>query len=214
MAETKRIPGNYTIDPTGTFTVDADTTITGNLTVNGTTSTINTTDLAITDNIIVLNQGELGAGVSLGTDGIEIDRGSLTDVQLRWNDTLDFWELTLDGAVYDQIVTVAVVGTFLNDLIDDVTPQLGGDLDVNGKRIISAQTNQDVEVDPAGTGALLVTSPVKYLDQTVDPSSLANYNFVYSKVPVNGNTGVFVVNTSVSDELVGKRQAVAFSLLF
>ena len=40
MARTKRISGNYTIDPTGTFSVLANTTITGDLTVTGTQTTI------------------------------------------------------------------------------------------------------------------------------------------------------------------------------
>ena len=45
-----------------------------------------------------------------------------------------------------------------NDLIEDATPQLGGDLDVNGRRITSARTNEDIVLLPAGTGGVLCFS--------------------------------------------------------
>ena len=41
-----------------------------------------------------------------------------------------------------------------NDLIEDSTPQLGGDLDVNGKRITSARSNEDIILLPNGTGGV------------------------------------------------------------
>lgn len=66
--------------------------IAGNLTVNGTTTTVNSSNLAITDNIIVVNSGEVGAGVTLGTAGIEIDRGSSSNAQWLWIESTDTWE--------------------------------------------------------------------------------------------------------------------------
>jgi len=50
-------------------------------------------------------------------------------------------------------------GTYLNDVIDDTTPQLGGDLDVNGQSITSA-ANGDVTIDPNGTGDIVVGADV------------------------------------------------------
>ena len=40
----------------------------------------------INDNIIILNYGESGSGVTLGISGIEIDRGILNDAQVVWNE--------------------------------------------------------------------------------------------------------------------------------
>lgn len=57
--------------------------VTGNLNVRGNSTSINTTDLEIEDNIIVLNKGEAGPVVSAGTAGIEIDRGDSTP-NARW----------------------------------------------------------------------------------------------------------------------------------
>lgn len=53
--------------------------VTGDFTVYGATTYISTTDTTVKDNIIILNKGELGTGItarnSLRTSGIEIDRG-------------------------------------------------------------------------------------------------------------------------------------------
>lgn len=66
--------------------------ITGDLNVQGNTTTINTTNMNIEDNIIVLNKGELSFQVSEGTSGIEIDRGTATEgnAQLLWDESMSW----------------------------------------------------------------------------------------------------------------------------
>jgi len=70
--------------------------ITGDLRVEGNTVYVDVNNLEIKDNIILLNQGETGAGVSLipATSGIRIDRGTEPDVDFLWNDDRDSWELS------------------------------------------------------------------------------------------------------------------------
>ena len=62
--------------------------ISGNLLVRGEQTTVNTTQLDIEDNIITLNSGETGAGISdIGSDsGIRIDRGTLPDAFLKFDE--------------------------------------------------------------------------------------------------------------------------------
>lgn len=48
----------------------------------------------------------------------------------------------------------------LRNLVDDLTPQLGGDLDVNGFSIIST-SNGNVVISPDGTGVLIVNSDLR-----------------------------------------------------
>jgi hypothetical protein len=50
--------------------------ITGNLTVQGETTTVNTTNLDVEDNIITINKGETGINVTGGVSGVSVDRGS------------------------------------------------------------------------------------------------------------------------------------------
>ena len=53
-------------------------------------------------------------------------------------------------------VTTAVAGAGgISSVVEDTTPQLGGDLDVNGQTITSA-SNGDVTIDPNGTGDVVV----------------------------------------------------------
>ncbi len=71
-------------------------TISGNLTVSGTTTTVNTETINLADNIILLNSNEAGAPTQ--NAGIEIERGTSTNVQFVWDETADRWDF---GASYD-----------------------------------------------------------------------------------------------------------------
>ena len=44
-----------------------------------------------------------------------------------------------------------------SDVVDDTTPQLGGDLDVNGNDVVSA-SDGDITIDPDGTGSITLRS--------------------------------------------------------
>jgi len=89
--------GDYTVkvQESGTITLDTgaglgEVHITGDLRIDGETTTVNTTNLDIEDNIITLNKGETGNGVGEGTAGIEIDRGTADDAQLIFDETLEY----------------------------------------------------------------------------------------------------------------------------
>lgn len=62
--------------------------INGDLLVNGATTVIESSTLSIKDNIIYINEGETGPGVSLNTSGIQIDRGAETDVSFLWDERI------------------------------------------------------------------------------------------------------------------------------
>lgn len=209
MSTTKRISGDYTITASGNVN------ITGNLVVAGTTTTVNSTDTNIADRVITLNKGESGAGVQGDTfAGIEIDRGSATDVALRWNDTTDTWQATTDGATYYDLVTTDTELGGLTDIVGDTTPQLGGDLDVNGS-IITSASDGDVVITADGTGQLKLNKVVSIQDQGSAPSSTSGYNKLYSSATQGGGgSGLFYVNTATSDELVSRTKAIAYSLIF
>lgn len=109
--------------PTFTGTVNAAAlTLSGNLTVSGTTTSINTETLTVDDNVVVLNNNVTGSPTE--NAGIEVERGSSTNVVLRWNETSDKWELTNDGSTYYDIATESYAASLapatLND-IGDVT---------------------------------------------------------------------------------------------
>lgn len=51
--------------------------VTGNLVVEGDTLTVSAENLNVNDNVIILNYGETGPGISLRYSGLQIDRGGL-----------------------------------------------------------------------------------------------------------------------------------------
>ena len=91
-------------------------TVSGNLTVNGTTTTVNTETINLADNIITLNSNETGTPSQ--NSGIEIERGTSTNVTLRWNETNDVWEFTNDGTNYHVLKTTANVDSDITAKVD------------------------------------------------------------------------------------------------
>ena len=83
--------------------------------------------------------------------------------------------LTYDDTA--NTLTVASTDTGITDVVSDTTPQLGGDLDVNGSKITSA-TNGDIDIEPNGTGNVLLGNFEFDVDQTVGASQ-DNYVLTY-----------------------------------
>ena len=79
-----------------------------NLTVTGTETIIDVDNLAIKDNKIILNSGESGAGISLVTGGIIIDRGTLTDADLLFNEANDRFEFNFPLALEGNLAVTAI----------------------------------------------------------------------------------------------------------
>lgn len=89
---TNDVPNSFSTS--GDVTVGGDATVTGDLTVNGTTVTLNTETLTVEDNIIVLNSNVTGTP-SLDA-GIEVERGSISNVSFLWDESEGAWSI---GAV-------------------------------------------------------------------------------------------------------------------
>ena len=98
--------GNST---TNNITVN-DLNVDGNLTVSGTTTTIDTATLNIADNILTLNSNYSGSSPTANA-GIEVERGTAANVALRWNETSDKWQFTNDGSNYSDIGSGSASGT-------------------------------------------------------------------------------------------------------
>lgn len=206
MSVTKRILGDYTINtklnPTANITLSTHTVyINGNMFVGGTSTTVNKTELEISDNLIRLNKGETGSGVTLGEAGIEVDRGLLPNVALRWNEAVDLWQITTDGTAYANILTSAGAGTIT--VISDPAPQLGGNLDTLSRTIFSS-TRANVTFD----------SNLAIKNTTITPTAIAGYDVVYAKTPDTGASGLYVTNTTnQAQELATQRRNVVYSLV-
>ena len=134
--------------------------IAGNLTVNGTQTTVNSATLSVADNEITLNSDVTGTPSQ--NAGIEVERGTSTNTRIRWNETTDHWEITNDGSTYTKIAQDTgelAEGTnlYYTDARADLRVQNAIDTDVNfasaSNTLIPSQlavkTYVDAQVDTA-----------------------------------------------------------------
>jgi hypothetical protein len=90
-----------TISLPANVTISNNLTVTGDLTVSGNTVTLNTANLNVEDNFILLNSGEVSTPTL--NAGVEVERGTSTNVQIRWNESTDKWQFTNDGSTYTDL---------------------------------------------------------------------------------------------------------------
>jgi len=84
----------------------------GNLTVSGTTTTVDTETINLADNQITLNSNATGSATE--NSGIEIERGDDPNKTLIWNETDDKWTIgteTFVAATFEGNLTGNVTGT-------------------------------------------------------------------------------------------------------
>lgn len=93
------------------------------------------------------------------TVAIKADAGG-TDVVSDLNGTVTLvagTNVTITGDNTAKTVTInAAGGSGITDLVQDLSPQLGGDLDVNGKQITSS-SNGNISIVPNGSGNIQLT---------------------------------------------------------
>ena len=87
-------------------------------------------------------------------------------------------------------------------------------ISLQGSTISTVATNKDLTLDPNGTGAVIINATVKLANQGSDPVASSSNNYVYSKTPSVGGSGVFFVNTTDSGELVSTKKARRYALIF
>ena len=160
--------GNYVarVSSGNTITLDTGTqagtvVVTGDLQINGTQTTVNSQTLDLVDNIITLNKGESGSGITENTAGIQIDRGTATDALLVFDEQTSF---------NDPVTQTVKAGTFVFKTADNA--------------IIGLRTNAittgggDLYLINSGTGVVSVSGTNDYENQITDDDDLPNKKYV------------------------------------
>ena len=86
-----RGPSTFTIDPAAHGDNTGTVVIAGNLQVDGTTTTINSTTLTVDDKLVTLASGSANAAAANGA-GIEVDISGATNPSLLYDGTNDQWD--------------------------------------------------------------------------------------------------------------------------
>lgn len=163
-----------------------DVTISGNLTVSGTTTYLNTQQLNIGDNLIVLN-ADLGAVAPTENAGFEVNRGTSANVQFLWNETDDHWEI---GNTHITGYLVANTGAYVN---------LGdGSLYVNTvSKYVGINTTSPTAPLTIGSSAINFTNPV--LQFTGNANSYIQINGRNSNTGNNASADLMLIADNGTD---------------
>ena len=142
---------------TGTTTVNNSLTVSGDLTVQGNTTTLNTATLEVEDNTILLNRG-VTASPTLDA-GIEIERGTSTNVSILWNETTDSWTFTNNGSAFYEMVRKVSSDITGNSSTSSftITHNLGTrDIQVQVYDAASPHDTVEVDIERSTTNAVIV----------------------------------------------------------
>ena len=134
------------IDSSGNVTASQNLVVTGDLTVSGDDITMGTNTAG---NLLIAD----------GTNFNSVAVGSLSEISTVANDDV-FLAVDTSGGGLKKIARSAVVAglatsSAISNVVEDTTPQLGGNLDMNGADIVTT-SNADLELAPNGTGHVTV----------------------------------------------------------
>ena len=90
-----------------------------------------------------------------------------------------------------------VSGGGSNDIVNDTTPQLGGNLDVNGRSIVSA-SNGNIVIAPNGTGTILLNGNItKTGELNISPTTRTLFG--NSTAGIDGSVAIIINTYSSTD---------------
>ena len=143
-----------TVSASKAVIVDSNKDLTGlrNLTISG--------DLTVSGDDITMGTNTAGnLLVADGTNFNSIAVGDLSEISTVANDDV-FLAIDTSGGGLKKIARSAVVSGLatsgaISNVVEDTTPQLGGNLDVNGQDIVTT-SNADIELAPNGTGKVVI----------------------------------------------------------
>jgi len=200
--------GAITIGLPSNVTIGQDLTVSGNLTVNGNVTTLNTETLAIEDNIIVLNSNVTGTPAA--NAGLEVERGTSDNVQIRWNESTDKWQLTNDGTNYVNIAS--------NSDIANVATSFTVAGDSGSSQTISSGT--DTLTISGGTGLTSVASATDTITLNLDSTAVTAGSYGSSssvgtftvdaqgRLTAASNSSISITASQVSDFTEAAQDAV------
>jgi hypothetical protein len=124
--------------------------ITGNLDVKGTTTTVESSNTTVKDNILQLNYGQTGNGISAALDyqaGIQIGRGDLPDAKLVFDETVDHYDQNTDSTVPGTFSFQFTDGTLAGIQTSGIAAGAGSNLnlDMQGQAVVAKIVNADAE---------------------------------------------------------------------
>lgn len=193
-ATTQRV-GIFAEDPQATLDVNGDVIIRGDLTIEGSTTTINTTVISVEDATMELGVTAVPSDNSADNGGI-ILKGT-TDKTIIWNK--DISDIARSNWNFSENISLSTGKTFKINNVDVLSSTSLGNtveaapglrtlgnllsltvdnINVNDNTISSTDTNGDIVLSPNGIGKVSVASSrISNLANPVDPTDAVNLQY-------------------------------------
>ena len=135
-----------------------------------------------------------------------------------------------DDGTNPNIKTLAI-GTGISDVVDDTSPQLGGDLDMNGNDIVTT-SNANIDLNPNGSGVVNLVgnstraATLRFNEDTDDGSNYVELkagtigsNLTFTLPTADGSSGQALTTNgsgtlSFADAGIGIGKAIAMAIVF
>ncbi len=172
--------------------IDNDLTVHGDLNVDGTVNAIDRTEINLEDNTIRLNSGLSASATPTENAGIIVERGAEDNADLRWNETLDQWEIGFEDGSYEAIIAT-------NDLDEDVQDIVGAFVVGSDTISVNYEDGDDelqLDLTLSASGSYLLTTGGLALDVATLETQLIADSFTRKAAANVGN------GTNVSFALV------------
>ena len=144
---------------TGNVTLNDNVAITGDLTVSGTTTTVNSETISLADNIIALNSN-FTSGSPTEDSGLSITRGGSTAKTLLWDETNDKWTVGTE-----TFVAATFEGALTGNVTGNVSGSAGTVSSISGHNISDLtndsgyyKANDNVSLGTIASGAITITN--------------------------------------------------------
>jgi len=171
--------------PTTGGTISSNLIISGDLTVNGTTTTINSTTLAVDDKNIVL--GDIASPTDSTADGGGLTLKGATDKTFSWSNATDSWTSSEDidvasGKVYRVNGTTVLSGSSLG------TGVTGSSLTSVGTLTSGIWNATSISVAYGGTGATTLTGLLKGNGTSAFTAAVAGTDYLSPSSEIDGGS--------------------------
>lgn len=170
QAETRIL--KYFSNNSNTLSLNKDLAINGNLSVTGTTTTVNTSNLNVSNNSIILNSDFSGNNPTLDAR-LQVERGNLSNTEIIWDETLDKWRATADGINYYDILLSNQKGS----------PNGVANLDAGAKLPFA-----------------LLPGVTRVATATVDKNGKGDYSTIQAAINFVGTNGMVIIREGVYNE--------------
>jgi hypothetical protein len=189
-----------------------DLTLSGNLTVNGTTTTVNTSDLVVNDPLIYIGEGNTGNSVDLGfvssfNNGTYQHSGLVRDASdNKWKlfkgvtdeptTTVNFTQGSLD-----TLAVATLEGNVSGNLTGNVTGNVTGNLTGNADTVTNGVYTTGSYADPAWiTG--LAWSKISSTPTTVSGYGITNAAVLNASNTFTSDKNTFAAQSATSDAII------------